>query len=179
MNIFILFKIKLTLLKTTGQLHLKCHLYYIKRNTWILACRLPWLDTSAVIFSWHPSNIFSMFTAQYKISSEDVLHLFRHNSVNVQDEKWQSNINSWMQHLSSCFLSIVLSYIDKASQTAKQEQFTWILNFFLFLSPSTLYQTNSFCVISLSLIIATCQQKQIAQSHHGSQRLFTKRNIKK
>lgn len=65
---------------------------------------------------------YFMFTAQYK-TSEEVLHLLWHNSVNVRDEKWPSNIDSKIFKFSSslfkffCFL--MLSHIDKASQTAE------------------------------------------------------------
>lgn len=97
---------------------------------------------------------YFMFTAQYK-TSEEVLHLLWHNSVNVRDEKWLSNIDSKIFKFSSSlfklFFFLMLSHIDKASQMAElnETRATYTVTkyetflFFYILSSSALYNTNS------------------------------------
>lgn len=96
---------------------------------------------------------YFMFTAQYK-TSEEVLHMLWQNSVNVRDEKWLSNIDSKIFKFSSSLFKLVfflmLSHIDKASQTAElnDTRATYTVTkyetlFFYILSSSALYKTNS------------------------------------
>lgn len=105
---------------------MRYHLYFTEQNVFILTYmhttfqpfRLPWANSSAVIFCWHCSYISPCLLQRMKHQNM-VLYLFRHNCVNVQDETWLSNINAKILNSICLFLSIVVSYIEKASQTAK------------------------------------------------------------